>query len=90
VATTDYVVEVNKTVGAATTVNLPATPTTGTNFYILDGKGDANTNNITITPASGNINGSTTYVINLAKGCVEIMYDGTQWVVIAEYNGTVI
>lgn len=82
VTAADYTVEVNKTTGAATAVNLPATPVTGQHFYIKDGKGDAATNNITVTPAAGNIDGSATYVINQAYGAVEIQYDGTKWVVL--------
>lgn len=81
VATTDYMVEVNKTVGAATTVNLPAAPVTGTQFIIKDGKGDAASNNITITPAAGNIDGAGTYVMNQNFQSVVVIYDGTQWTV---------
>lgn len=79
VATTDDIVVVKKTSGAATVVNLPATPTTGQTFVIQDGKGDAATNNLTITPAAGNINGAATLVINTNYGSVVVAYDGTQW-----------
>ena len=78
-ATTDYYVCVNKTVGAATTVNLPASPVTGLTYIIKDCKGDANTNNITITPAAGNIDGAGTYVMSTAYQSVGLIYDGTQW-----------
>ena len=81
VANTDYIVIVNKTVGAATTVDLP-TGITNTVFEIKDGKGDANTNNITVTPAAGNIDGSATYVISTAYGYVRLIYNGVQWNVI--------
>lgn len=81
-ATTDYVVVLNKTVGAATTVNLPSSPTTGQHYYIKDGKGDAATNNITITPAAGNIDGAGTLVLNTNRASAELTYDGTQWEVI--------
>lgn len=79
VAKTDYIVVVNKSSGAATTVNLPSSPVTGQKFIIKDGKGDAATNNITITPASGNIDGAATFVIAVNYGGVEIAYNGTQW-----------
>lgn len=82
VATTDDVVVVNKASGAATVVNLPATPTTGTQFIIKDGKGDAASNNITVTPAAGNIDGSATYVLNTNYGSVKLVYNGTQWNII--------
>ncbi len=87
VAKSDYVVVVNKASGAATTVNLPASPATGRLFYIKDGKGDAGTNNITITPASGNIDGSATDVINTNYGGALIVYNGTQWNVLLSTSG---
>ena len=70
--------EVDKGTGAATTVTLPA-GITGMAFYIFDGKGDATTNPITITPASGNISGAASLVISRPYGAVLLIYDGTQW-----------
>lgn len=78
VSATDDVVVVNKTVGAATTVNLPA-GVTGRRYTIKDGKGDAAANNITITPAAGNIDGAATLVINTNYGRATVAYNGTQW-----------
>lgn len=78
-ATTDNVIIVNKTTGAATTVNLPASPTTGLTYVIKDGKGDANTNNITITPNAGNIDGAATFVMTTNFASKTIVYNGTQW-----------
>jgi hypothetical protein len=78
-ATTDYLICVNKTSGAATTVNLPATPATGLTFLIKDCKGDAATNNITLTPAAGNIDGSSTYVMNTNYQSVAVTYSGSIW-----------
>ena len=75
----DNTIFVNKSVGAATTVNLPAKPIPGRQLFIKDAKGDANVNNITITPASGNIDGSASLVINTAYGYATIAYNGTQW-----------
>lgn len=75
----DEVVIVNKSVGAATTVNLMSSPTTGTEITIKDGKGDANSNNITVTPAAGTIDGAATLVINTAYGVKRVVYNGTQW-----------
>jgi hypothetical protein len=85
VATTDYCVVVNKSAGAATAVNLPASPATGLTYIIKDGKRDAATNNITITPAAGNIEGAATYVINTNGGSAMIVYSGTEWLVVAKY-----
>jgi hypothetical protein len=82
VAATDDVVVVRKSSGAATTVNLPASPATGQQHTIKDGKGDAATNNLTITPNSGNIDGAATLVMNINYDSVTVVYDGTEWVVI--------
>jgi hypothetical protein len=79
----DDIIIVNKTVGGATTVNLPANPLKGRIYTIKDGRGDANSHNITITPASGNIDGSATYVIGTNYGKAQVMYNGTQWNVVA-------
>ncbi len=84
VTTADYYIGVNKTTGAATVVNLPATPAIGLQFIIKDEKLDAATNNITITPAAGNIIGSTnaaTYVLNTAGQSATVIYNGTAWTV---------
>ncbi|MGZ3723522.1 MAG: hypothetical protein ACXVA9_11355, partial [Bdellovibrionales bacterium] len=79
VTTADYIICLNKTVGAATAVNLPASPGVGDQYVIKDCKGDANTNNITVTPNAGNIDGAATYIMNIARQSVGIFYDGTQW-----------
>lgn len=79
VLSTDYVVVINKGTGSATGVTLPSSPAIGRTLVIKDGKGDANTNNITLTPAAGNIDGTTTKVINTAFGVLRICYNGTQW-----------
>lgn len=78
-ATTDYFVCINKTTGAATTVNLPATPATGLTFLLKDCKGDAATNSITVTPAAGLIDGAASYVMNVPYMAQSFTYDGTSW-----------
>lgn len=79
-SSTDYTVVIKKTVGAATPVNCPVN-VSGEAFIVKDGKGDAATNNITITPASGTIDGSPTYVINTNYGSVSFFGDGTNWLI---------
>lgn len=79
VATSDFVIVVNKASGAATTVNLPASPAAGDVYRLKDGKGDAATNNITLTPAAGNIDGAGTYVMNVNYQASTVVYNGTQW-----------
>lgn len=82
VLATDYTIAINKTTGSATGITLPTSPSTGRELVIKDAKGDANTNNITITPAAGLIDGSSTLVINTAYGKNKIIYSGTAWNVI--------
>lgn len=82
-ATTDHMIEVNKTVGAATTVNMPAcNSNAGLQLIIVDGKGDAGTNNITLTPSAGNINGASTFLMNVNRQGETIYYDGSQCVAV--------
>jgi hypothetical protein len=75
---------VNKASGAATAITLPAPSYVGQAWKIADAKGDAGTNNITITPASGTINGGATYVIGQNYGSVELVWDGTNYTVSAD------
>ncbi len=82
VDTTDDIIVIDKTIGAATTANLVAAPTKGTTFVIKDGKGDAATNNITITPATGTIDGAATYVINVNYGSITVVANGSEWSII--------
>lgn len=81
-ATSDYIIEINKSSGAATTVNLPASPATGLTFVIKDGKFDAATNNITLTPAAGTIDNAASYVMNRNGQSATITYNGTQWIIV--------
>ena len=64
---------------AARTINLTASPPTGQRVTIKDNVGSAAANNITITPAAGNIDGAASYVINVNYGSVDLVYNGTQW-----------
>lgn len=69
-------VVVDKSSGAATTVTLPANPTAGDYIFVKDGKGDAATNNITVTPSgSQTIEGQSSFVIDEAYGGVMLFYD---------------
>lgn len=84
-ATTDCVVVSNLSVAGAVAVTLPA-GVSGQMFAIVDGKGDAATNNITITPTAGNINGASTLVLNSNREGVILAYSGTEWVVLAKFK----
>lgn len=81
VAATDTIV-ISTTGGAAVAASLPASPETGRIYTVKDGVGDAGTNNITITPAAGNIDGSGTKVINANYGSWSGVYNGTQWLTV--------
>lgn len=76
---TDYVVVINKVTGAATGVTLPSTPTIGRLVLVKDGKGDAGTNNITVSPAAGTIDGVASIVMDQPYEAYEFVYNGTNW-----------
>lgn len=74
---------VNKTSGSATAVTLPPSPVPFIQEYtIKDGKGDAATNNITITPSSGLIDGAASFVMNVNFMSASFLPDGTNWNVV--------
>lgn len=64
-------------------------PTAGRVLTIKD-IGTAFTNNITVTPNTGTIDGATTYVINLSKAAIQLTSDETNWWVTGSYNGTTV
>lgn len=86
---TEFVTEVyvDLTVASPSTINIPAANTTnrGRKILIIDNKGDALTNNITIVPASGTISGAANYVITTNSGSVTLSSnpDTNSWAVIA-------
>ena len=87
VAATDYTVVTNLTVPGAVAVNLPAGVAKQV-FVIVDGKGDAATNAITIDGnGAETINGAANYVINENYGGVILQFDGTGWVILAGFYG---
>ena len=90
-ATSDYTVVAKLTVPAAVAVNLPA-GVAGQTFVILDGTGDARTNNVTITPFAGaTIGGAATLVLDHDGQAAVIQYVGTDWKVLVKTlpSGTV-
>jgi hypothetical protein len=82
VMSTNYL-KINKTSGSATAVTLPTltVPWVG-EYTIKDGKGDCATNPITITPPSGLIDNSATFVMNVNSLSVTFVFDGTNWSII--------
>lgn len=89
-ATTDFAVVTNLGTPGAVAVTLPA-GVNGQTFVILDGKGDAATNNITITPnGAETINGAATLTLAQDRQSVILQYSttGTQWRVLGSYFTT--
>lgn len=88
VATSDCIVVSDLTVAAAVAVSLPA----GANkqiFFVVDGKGDAGTNNITITPnGAETIGGAATLVLSGNGEGVGLIYNSsdTDWKIFTRYN----
>jgi hypothetical protein len=76
---TDRNVGINKIITESTSVALYVTVAPGHRITISDVKGDAATNNITITPASGTIDGSATYLISTAYGSWSGYWTGAIW-----------
>lgn len=84
-ATTDALVGINH--AGAVAVSLPA-GVAGQLFYIKDVSGAASTNNITITPnGAETINGASTYVINTDRAGIGIVFNGSNWDIVAESVG---
>ena len=86
-ASTDCTIIVDLTGPGASTVNLPAGADKQI-FVIVDGKGDASTNNITIDAnGSETIEGSLTKVIRLNRECLVLQYSSSagDWKVIGGY-----
>lgn len=80
VAVRDSLILVNKTVGEATPITLPAASTKVGPVWVKDLKGDAETNNITVSVASsGTIDSAASYVMNRNKSArrFDPMPDGT-------------
>lgn len=69
----DREIYVNKTVGSATQINLPTAVGRTDPISIIDGKGDASTNPITIVPnGAQTIMGQSSYVINFDRGSITL------------------
>ncbi len=74
---TDYVIIVDSS--SARTINLIASPVTGTTYRIKDNAGLAGTNTITVSGNGKNIDGSTPYLLTTNYESIDVTYNGTQW-----------
>lgn len=79
---TDYYVIVNKASGQNTTYTLPSSPSTNQRVTVKDGKGDANTHNITVDGNGHTIDGGSSYVIGSPYGWNSVVWNGTEWSII--------
>jgi hypothetical protein len=67
--------------GGVITIELPNAPTLGKYWIVKDRLGLSNTNNITVTTVGGTVllDGATTFVINLAYGSNQFIFNGTSY-----------
>ena len=81
----DVIINITDT-SAPRTVTLPAPSATNTGkfFMIKDTSGAANTNNITVAGASGNIDGAANRIITTDHGSMLVYSDGTNYFVQSE------
>jgi hypothetical protein len=70
------------TIGAASTINLPATPNTDSLIDVKDSTGTAAANPITVSGNGNTIDGAASLVINVNYGNVRLWWNGTQWRVV--------
>ena len=76
-SSTDCIVSINRTIAGPTSVVLPS-GVQGQTFNILDGKGDASTNNITITTTGGaTIDGAASFVISSNNDAISLVYNSS-------------
>ena len=77
VAATDYGIITNLTSPGAVAVTLPS-GVNGQIFAVIDGKGDAATNNVTVSGTAQNIRGASTYVISANYGAAVFQFSTTE------------
>lgn len=70
---------VNKTAGSPTTLIMPTLVGQWQEFVVIDGKGDASVNPITISSPTIPIAGGASYVIAVDGGTVRLTFDGSQF-----------
>lgn len=75
----DYIIEIQST-NAARAIGLPTSSVpTGTVYIIKDGGGSAGTNFITVTPATGTIDGAANYPLNTNYQSQGFYFNGTNY-----------
>ena len=76
---TDYLIAVNVAHACAITIPTASAALNGFELNIKDEGGNATADNITITPATGNIDGSANVVISTNYGTAHLYCNGTAW-----------
>lgn len=75
----DYI-EINKTVNEVTAINLPSSPITNKPYFFKDGKGNAASYNLNITPPNGvTIETASVLTIKTNYGFTGLYHNGTEW-----------
>ena len=70
------------------TINLPASPVTGEQYYIADHSGTWGTNNLTVGRNGNTINGlAENLILDISGVSVQFIYNGTTWDVYAQVGG---
>ena len=81
VLTSDFIVGIG-TLTSSITITLPASPNTGDMYIIKDVNGTVNQYNITISPASGNIDGVSSVKLTASYQSITLVYTNSQWSII--------
>lgn len=83
-AANDCLLLINKTAAGVITVTLKENPQIGDQAIIVDKRGDAATNSITIDAfGAGTINGAANVALNIDRATFVLEYTGTEWTLIS-------
>ena len=76
-------ISVFKTIGSATQINLPSSPSINSFYIVKDRKGDSKSNPITVSGGTKTIDGNTSYQIKANnKPSLTFLFDGQEYIVI--------
>lgn len=81
----DGIIAWDVTSGGAKSENIPAASNVGAghSLTIKDDFGDANINNITVTPASGTVDGQAAFVMGIRSQSITLISDGvSNWIIV--------
>lgn len=71
-------------IAAPLAVTLPSAAVDGTEYTVADDNGTGAAQNITVTPAAGNVNGAANYVINTNYGAATFARGDGRWTVVGK------